>query len=175
MCCFSWLFQTRKRSYATAPGKTTGEGSICSFAAWRGSGEAGKQGSGRGGACRGEAENRLSPAGCFFTPFLHLSSSSLTLLSVNVCCCTNVSLHTCVCVWHTHTHLQLPTEVCISQFPCPFWQANKDPLFLTGVTFPSDYPAGPETLVKMTVFDAKDKTQEPVSTEHLCHINVKLC
>lgn len=37
------------------------------------------------------------------------------------------------------------------------------------MTFPSDCPAGPETLVKMTVFDAKDKTQEPVSTELLCY------
>ncbi|XP_056891043.1 type II inositol 3,4-bisphosphate 4-phosphatase isoform X3 [Takifugu flavidus] len=40
-------------------------------------------------------------------------------------------------------------------------EASKDPLFLTGVTFPSDYPACPETLVKLTVFDAKDKNQEP--------------
>uniref|UniRef100_A0A3Q3IQ75 phosphatidylinositol-3,4-bisphosphate 4-phosphatase n=1 Tax=Monopterus albus TaxID=43700 RepID=A0A3Q3IQ75_MONAL len=37
-------------------------------------------------------------------------------------------------------------------------EANKDPLFLTGVTFPSEYPASPETLVKLTVYDAKDKT-----------------
>ncbi|KAM8772917.1 type II inositol 3,4-bisphosphate 4-phosphatase isoform 2-T3 [Acanthopagrus schlegelii] len=39
-------------------------------------------------------------------------------------------------------------------------EANKDPLFLTGVTFPSEYPASPETLVKLTVYDAKDKSQE---------------
>ncbi|XP_067354419.1 type II inositol 3,4-bisphosphate 4-phosphatase isoform X4 [Channa argus] len=38
--------------------------------------------------------------------------------------------------------------------------ANKDPLFLTGVTFPSEYPASPETLVKLTVYDAKNKSQE---------------
>uniref|UniRef100_A0A7N6FLZ0 phosphatidylinositol-3,4-bisphosphate 4-phosphatase n=1 Tax=Anabas testudineus TaxID=64144 RepID=A0A7N6FLZ0_ANATE len=42
-------------------------------------------------------------------------------------------------------------------------EANKDPLFLTGVTFPSEYPASPETLVKLTVYDAKDKSQESVS------------
>ncbi|XP_070770026.1 type II inositol 3,4-bisphosphate 4-phosphatase [Enoplosus armatus] len=41
--------------------------------------------------------------------------------------------------------------------------ANKDPLFLTGVTFPSEYPASPETLVKLTVYDAKDKSQESSS------------
>ncbi|XP_073325442.1 type II inositol 3,4-bisphosphate 4-phosphatase isoform X4 [Pagrus major] len=39
-------------------------------------------------------------------------------------------------------------------------EANKDPLFLTGVTFPSEYPASPETLVKLSVYDAKDKSQE---------------
>ncbi|XP_041839692.1 type II inositol 3,4-bisphosphate 4-phosphatase isoform X2 [Melanotaenia boesemani] len=42
-------------------------------------------------------------------------------------------------------------------------EANKDPLFLTGVTFPSEYPASPETLVKLTVYDAKDKNQESSS------------
>ncbi|XP_071360474.1 type II inositol 3,4-bisphosphate 4-phosphatase isoform X3 [Trachinotus anak] len=42
-------------------------------------------------------------------------------------------------------------------------EANKDPLFLTGVTFPSEHPASPETLVKLTVYDAKDKSQESSS------------
>ncbi|XP_077965231.1 type II inositol 3,4-bisphosphate 4-phosphatase isoform X5 [Gasterosteus aculeatus] len=42
-------------------------------------------------------------------------------------------------------------------------RANKDPLFLTGVTFPSEYHASPETLVKLTVYDAKDKNQESSS------------
>ncbi|KAM9770284.1 type II inositol 3,4-bisphosphate 4-phosphatase isoform 2-T2 [Menidia menidia] len=42
-------------------------------------------------------------------------------------------------------------------------EANKDPLFLTGVTFPSEYPASPEMLVKLTVYDAKDKSQESSS------------
>ncbi|XP_078138823.1 type II inositol 3,4-bisphosphate 4-phosphatase isoform X2 [Centroberyx gerrardi] len=41
--------------------------------------------------------------------------------------------------------------------------ANRDPLFLTGVTFPPEYPASPETLVKLTVYDAKDKSQESSS------------
>ncbi|KAF7653743.1 hypothetical protein LDENG_00079180 [Lucifuga dentata] len=39
-------------------------------------------------------------------------------------------------------------------------EANRDPLFLTGVTFPPEYPASPESLVKLTVYDAKDKSQE---------------
>ncbi|XP_047433872.1 type II inositol 3,4-bisphosphate 4-phosphatase isoform X2 [Mugil cephalus] len=42
-------------------------------------------------------------------------------------------------------------------------EANKDPLFLTGMTFPSEHPASPETLVKLTVYDAKDKSQESSS------------
>ncbi|XP_040003133.1 type II inositol 3,4-bisphosphate 4-phosphatase isoform X2 [Xiphias gladius] len=42
-------------------------------------------------------------------------------------------------------------------------EANKDPLFLTGVTFPSEYPPSPETLVKLTVYDAKYKSQESSS------------
>lgn len=44
-------------------------------------------------------------------------------------------------------------------------QASKDPLFLTGVTFPSEYPASPETLVKLSVYDSKDKSQELVSVQ----------
>ncbi|XP_029020149.1 type II inositol 3,4-bisphosphate 4-phosphatase isoform X2 [Betta splendens] len=42
-------------------------------------------------------------------------------------------------------------------------EANKDPLFLTGVTFPSEYPASQETQVKLTVYDAKDKSHESSS------------
>ncbi|XP_076003920.1 type II inositol 3,4-bisphosphate 4-phosphatase isoform X1 [Genypterus blacodes] len=42
-------------------------------------------------------------------------------------------------------------------------EANRDPLFLTGVTFPPEYPASPETLVKLTVYDAKAKSQESSS------------
>lgn len=47
----------------------------------------------------------------------------------------------------------------------PPWQANKDPLFLTGVTFPPEYPASPETLVKLSVYDSKDKSQQSVSVQ----------
>ncbi|TWW58763.1 Type II inositol 3,4-bisphosphate 4-phosphatase [Takifugu flavidus] len=54
-------------------------------------------------------------------------------------------------------------------------EASKDPLFLTGVTFPSDYPACPETLVKLTVFDAKDKNQEPQSQGGASRLSDLLC
>uniref|UniRef100_A0A4W6EXU4 Inositol polyphosphate-4-phosphatase type II B n=1 Tax=Lates calcarifer TaxID=8187 RepID=A0A4W6EXU4_LATCA len=54
-------------------------------------------------------------------------------------------------------------KVNILQFYKTELSANKDPLFLTGVTFPSEYPASPETLVKLTVYDAKDKSQESSS------------
>ncbi|XP_019717505.1 type II inositol 3,4-bisphosphate 4-phosphatase isoform X1 [Hippocampus comes] len=39
-------------------------------------------------------------------------------------------------------------------------EANKDPRFLTGVTLSSNCPTTPETLVKLTVYDVKDKSQE---------------
>ncbi|XP_047221658.1 type II inositol 3,4-bisphosphate 4-phosphatase isoform X3 [Girardinichthys multiradiatus] len=42
-------------------------------------------------------------------------------------------------------------------------EANKDPLFLTGVTFPSEYPDSQDSLVKLTVYDAKHKSQESSS------------
>ncbi|XP_074542903.1 type II inositol 3,4-bisphosphate 4-phosphatase isoform X2 [Halichoeres trimaculatus] len=51
----------------------------------------------------------------------------------------------------------------VSQTCTEIVEANKDPLFLTGVTFPSEYPASLETLVKLTVYDAKDKSQESSS------------
>uniref|UniRef100_A0A3Q2Z1G7 Inositol polyphosphate-4-phosphatase type II B n=1 Tax=Hippocampus comes TaxID=109280 RepID=A0A3Q2Z1G7_HIPCM len=38
-----------------------------------------------------------------------------------------------------------------------------DPRFLTGVTLSSNCPTTPETLVKLTVYDVKDKSQEVVS------------
>uniref|UniRef100_A0AAQ5Y0G4 Phosphatidylinositol-3,4-bisphosphate 4-phosphatase n=1 Tax=Amphiprion ocellaris TaxID=80972 RepID=A0AAQ5Y0G4_AMPOC len=53
----------------------------------------------------------------------------------------------------------------VSQACTEIVEANKDPLFLTGVAFPSEYPASPETLVKLTVYDAKDKNQESVSKQ----------
>uniref|UniRef100_A0A8D2ZV23 phosphatidylinositol-3,4-bisphosphate 4-phosphatase n=1 Tax=Scophthalmus maximus TaxID=52904 RepID=A0A8D2ZV23_SCOMX len=52
------------------------------------------------------------------------------------------------------------TQHLVTQACTEIVEANKDPLFLTGVTFPSEYPASPETLVKLTVYDAKDKSQE---------------
>lgn len=44
------------------------------------------------------------------------------------------------------------------------FQGTKDPLFLTGVTFPSDYPIYEETRIKLTVYDVKDKPHDTVST-----------
>lgn len=42
-------------------------------------------------------------------------------------------------------------------------QGTRDPLFLTGVTFPSEYPIYEETKIKLSVYDVKDKSQETVS------------
>uniref|UniRef100_A0A4W5N981 Inositol polyphosphate-4-phosphatase type II B n=1 Tax=Hucho hucho TaxID=62062 RepID=A0A4W5N981_9TELE len=51
-----------------------------------------------------------------------------------------------------------------SRFRRPLsWPGLGDPLFLTGVTFPPEYPASPETLVKLTVYDVRDKARDNVS------------
>ncbi|XP_064567375.1 inositol polyphosphate 4-phosphatase type II isoform X1 [Zonotrichia leucophrys gambelii] len=46
-------------------------------------------------------------------------------------------------------------------------EGTKDPLFLTGVTFPPEYPIYEETKIKLTVYDVKDKSQDPVRTSVL--------
>uniref|UniRef100_A0A803XYK8 phosphatidylinositol-3,4-bisphosphate 4-phosphatase n=1 Tax=Meleagris gallopavo TaxID=9103 RepID=A0A803XYK8_MELGA len=42
-------------------------------------------------------------------------------------------------------------------------EGTRDPLFLTGVTFPPEYPIYEETKIKLTVYDVKDKSQDTVS------------
>lgn len=44
-------------------------------------------------------------------------------------------------------------------------RGTRDPLFLTGVTFPSEYPIYEETKIKLSVYDVKDKSQETVLPE----------
>ncbi|XP_054028551.1 inositol polyphosphate 4-phosphatase type II isoform X1 [Dryobates pubescens] len=46
-------------------------------------------------------------------------------------------------------------------------EGTRDPLFLTGVTFPPDYPIYEETKIKLTVYDVKDKSQDTVRTSVL--------
>lgn len=46
-------------------------------------------------------------------------------------------------------------------------EGTKDPLFLTGVTFPSDYPIYEETRIKLTVYDVKDKPHDTIRTSVL--------
>ncbi|XP_045408169.1 inositol polyphosphate 4-phosphatase type II isoform X3 [Lemur catta] len=46
-------------------------------------------------------------------------------------------------------------------------QGTRDPLFLTGVTFPSEYPIYEETKIKLTVYDVKDKSHDTVRTSVL--------
>nr|KAF6401246.1 inositol polyphosphate-4-phosphatase type II B [Rousettus aegyptiacus] len=42
-------------------------------------------------------------------------------------------------------------------------EGTRDPLFLTGVTFPSEYPIYEETKIKLTVYDVKDKSHDTVN------------
>ncbi|MBZ3869470.1 Type II inositol 3,4-bisphosphate 4-phosphatase [Sciurus carolinensis] len=43
-------------------------------------------------------------------------------------------------------------------------EGTRDPLFLTGVTFPSEYPIYEETKIKLTVYDVKDKSHDTDSS-----------
>nr|XP_033795756.1 inositol polyphosphate 4-phosphatase type II isoform X2 [Geotrypetes seraphini] len=43
-------------------------------------------------------------------------------------------------------------------------EGTRDPLFLTGVTLPPEYPIYEETKIKLTVYDVKEKSQETVCT-----------
>ncbi|KAL6030880.1 hypothetical protein STEG23_006342, partial [Scotinomys teguina] len=46
-------------------------------------------------------------------------------------------------------------------------EGTKDPLFLTGVTFPSEYPIYEETRIKLTVYDVKDKSHDTSPSLHI--------
>ncbi|XP_028609263.1 type II inositol 3,4-bisphosphate 4-phosphatase isoform X2 [Grammomys surdaster] len=46
-------------------------------------------------------------------------------------------------------------------------EGTKDPLFLTGVTFPSDYPIYEESRIKLAVYDVKDKSHDTIRTSVL--------
>nr|XP_056711435.1 inositol polyphosphate 4-phosphatase type II isoform X4 [Euleptes europaea] len=47
-------------------------------------------------------------------------------------------------------------------------EGTRDPLFLTGVTFPPDYPIYEETKIKLTVYDVKDKSQDTCALVYEC-------
>ncbi|XP_072241012.1 type II inositol 3,4-bisphosphate 4-phosphatase isoform X2 [Leuresthes tenuis] len=100
----------------------------------------------------------LSAAGVILTPNLHQVEFSLAcndLVASGRDRKPNAVVQVAVIDPHKQ---QLVSHACTE-----IVEANKDPLFLTGVTFPSEYPASPETLVKLTVYDAKDKSQESSS------------
>lgn len=44
-------------------------------------------------------------------------------------------------------------------------QGTRDPVFLTGVSFPPDWPVYSETLIKLSVYGVNDGHQQPVSKE----------
>ncbi|OCT97047.1 hypothetical protein XELAEV_18009269mg [Xenopus laevis] len=66
-----------------------------------------------------------------------------------------------------NTYVQIsvahPTEQSLTRYAnTEVVEATRDPLFLTGVTFPSEYPIYEETKIKLTVYDVKDKSQETI-------------
>lgn len=134
-----------------------------------------RRGERNGEKCQEEEEGRLSSAAGSFTqrkkksPSLFPPSSASCFFTY-ICVAVQMWIsHVCT---HTSTNYISPWS-CVVLLSC---QANKDPLFLTGVTFPSEYPASPETLVKLSVYDAKDKTQESVSKHFLlCMCVCRIC
>ncbi|XP_075786012.1 inositol polyphosphate 4-phosphatase type II isoform X2 [Pelodiscus sinensis] len=58
-----------------------------------------------------------------------------------------------------------PTEQTLTRYSSTeIVEGTRDPLFLTGVTFPPEYPIYEETKIKLTVYDVKDKSQDTVRT-----------
>ncbi|KAM5308227.1 inositol polyphosphate 4-phosphatase type II isoform 4-T4 [Glossophaga mutica] len=58
-----------------------------------------------------------------------------------------------------------PTEQGLTRYSSTeIVEGTRDPLFLTGVTFPSEYPIYEETKIKLTVYDVKDKSHDTVRT-----------
>uniref|UniRef100_A0A8D1VYU7 phosphatidylinositol-3,4-bisphosphate 4-phosphatase n=1 Tax=Sus scrofa TaxID=9823 RepID=A0A8D1VYU7_PIG len=61
-----------------------------------------------------------------------------------------------------------PAEQSLTRYSCTeIVEGTRDPLFLTGVTFPSEYPIYEETKIKLTVYDVKDKSHDTVRTSVL--------
>ncbi|XP_044156535.1 inositol polyphosphate 4-phosphatase type II isoform X3 [Bufo gargarizans] len=62
------------------------------------------------------------------------------------------------------TSVAHPTEQTLTRYAnTELVEGTRDPLFLTGVTFPSEYPIYEETKIKLTVYDVKEKSQETKS------------
>ncbi|XP_045686720.1 inositol polyphosphate 4-phosphatase type II isoform X5 [Phyllostomus hastatus] len=58
-----------------------------------------------------------------------------------------------------------PTEQGLTRYSSTeIVEGTRDPQFLTGVTFPSEYPIYEETKIKLTVYDVKDKSHDTVRT-----------
>ncbi|XP_069878223.1 inositol polyphosphate 4-phosphatase type II isoform X2 [Dipodomys merriami] len=58
-----------------------------------------------------------------------------------------------------------PTQQSVSRYSSTETvEGTRDPLFLTGVTFPPEYPIYEETTIKLAVYDVKDKSHDTVRT-----------
>ncbi|KAM4834119.1 inositol polyphosphate 4-phosphatase type II isoform 2-T3 [Thomomys bottae] len=58
-----------------------------------------------------------------------------------------------------------PGEQSVTRYSCTETvEGTRDPLFLTGVIFPSEYPIYEETTIKLAVYDVKDKFHDTVRT-----------
>ncbi|XP_074085347.1 inositol polyphosphate 4-phosphatase type II isoform X3 [Macrotis lagotis] len=61
-----------------------------------------------------------------------------------------------------------PADQSVARYSCTETvEGTRSPLFLTGVTFPPEYPIYEETNIKLTVYDVKDKFHDTVRTSVL--------
>lgn len=77
---------------------------------------------------------------------------------------------------------QLLADSAALKFPRPFltyfmlyflsWQGTRDPLFLTGVSLSPDWPVYEDSLIKLSVYDVKDKHHQMVSSSRVALYSV---
>uniref|UniRef100_A0A3B4D9C3 Inositol polyphosphate-4-phosphatase type II B n=1 Tax=Pygocentrus nattereri TaxID=42514 RepID=A0A3B4D9C3_PYGNA len=63
---------------------------------------------------------------------------------------------------HSLSHIQ--TLIHSLHVVFSLWQGTRDPLFLTGVSLSPDWPVYEESLIKLSVYDVKDKSHQTVSS-----------
>ncbi|XP_035282030.1 type II inositol 3,4-bisphosphate 4-phosphatase isoform X3 [Anguilla anguilla] len=108
-----------------------------------------------GNAETGSPEREGAGAGAVLVPKLPKVEFSLACREL---CTPAPERHLNVVV---HISVVNTQELSLAAYSCTeVVEGTRDPLFLTGVTFPPEYPLSEDTRVKLTVYDVKDKSPE---------------
>ncbi|XP_064201404.1 type II inositol 3,4-bisphosphate 4-phosphatase [Anguilla rostrata] len=108
-----------------------------------------------GNAETGSSEREGAGAGAVLVPKLPKVEFSLACREL---CTPAPERHLNVVV---HISVVNTQELSLAAYSCTeVVEGTRDPLFLTGVTFPPEYPLSEDTRVKLTVYDVKDKSPE---------------